>query len=213
MKNSHKVLICTLAFSQPLFADDDWFVRPVAGLSQMSDLSSSASNIDGVSGQSDISVDSGFNLGLGVGYNYTDNFAVELFWEYRTNDSSTVVADTVTYNDGNYASNIFALNGIYNFDSQGDWTPYVGAGFTWVQEVDIDLEDSGMERSLSADGDTGYQLFVGTNYKLNEDWDAQFELRYGSITGIDLAGEGNTDTMTDLDYQTTTLQFGLSYRF
>ena len=213
MKNIFKTSLLIVALSNLTAHADEWFVRPVVGLSQMSDVSSSGGTIDGLTGTSDINLDSGINMGLGLGYNYGNNFAVELFWEYRSNDSSTLVADIANYSDGNYASSIIALNGIYEFDSSGDWTPYVGAGLTWAQEIDIDLEENNVERSLSADGDTGFQIFAGTNYKLTDNWDAQFEVRYGSITGIDLAGENTTDTMTGLDYETTTLQVGFSYKF
>ena len=200
--------------SAPLAAAENWFVRPYVGLSQMSDLDSDFDNIDGLSGKADIDLDTGFTGGIGVGYRYTDNFAVEIGWEYRSNDSETVLADTSEFDDGNYASNIFYLNGHYSFARSGDWQPYVGGGLTWVEEVDIDLERGGDELSYSGDGDIGYQLFAGINYDLNQDWKLQGELRYGSITGIDLEGEGSDRGEFDgIDYQTTTLQIGLVYDF
>ena len=125
-----------------------------------------------------------------------------------------VLADTSEFDDGNYASNIFYLNGHYRFAPNGDWQPYVGAGLTLVEEVDIDLERGGEELSYSGDGDIGYQLFAGVDYRINPEWSLQGELRYGSITGIDLEGEsGDPGEIEDIDYQTTTLQIGLVYEF
>ena len=197
-----------------LAEDSNWFVRPYVGLSQMSDLSADFEDIENLSGSADIDLDSGFTGGLGVGYRYTDNFAVEFGWEYRSNDSSTTLADTAEFEDGNYASNIFYLNGHYAFEAQGKWQPYVGAGLTWIEEIDIDLERDGEELSYSGSGDTGYQIFAGVDYALTNDWTIQSELRYGSITGIDLDGEsGDPGEITGLDYETTTLQVGLVYNF
>ena len=198
----------------PAVATDTWFVRPYVGLSQMSDLSSDFSNIDGLSGDADIDLDTGFTGGIGIGYRYTDRVAVEFGWEYRSNDSETTLNDISEFDDGNYASNIFYLNGHYQFEKNDKWQPYVGAGLTWVEEIDIDLERNGDELSYSGDGDVGYQVFAGINYDLNQAWKLQSELRYGSITDIDLEGEGNdVGEFDSIDYETTTLQIGLVYDF
>lgn len=194
--------------------DDRWFVRPYVGLSQMSDLDSDFTDIDGLSGEAEIDIDGGFTGGLSVGYRYSETYAVEFGWEYRSNDSETLLAGTSEFDDGNYASNLFYLNGYYHFPRNGKWQPYVGAGLTWVEEIDIDLERGGDELSYSGDGDSGYQVFAGVNYDWSERWQIQGELRYGSITGIDLSGEGNDVGEFDgIDYETTTLQVGLVYAF
>ncbi len=170
----HKKLIAGVSLLvltiSPVAAEDNWFVRPYVGLSQMSDLGADFTNIDGLSGDIDVDLDAGFTGGIGVGYNYTDNFAVEFGWEYRSNDSEAVLADTSEFDGGNYASNIFYLNGHYRFAPNGDWRPYVGAGLTWVEEVDIDLERGSEELSYQGDGDVGYQLFAGVDYRVNSAW-------------------------------------------
>ena len=200
--------------STALATEDTWFVRPYVGFSQMSDLSSDFTDIDGLSGDADIDLSGGFTGGLGVGYRYTDNFAVEFGWEYRSNDSEVTLADTSEFDDGNYASNIFYLNGHYLFARNGKWQPYAGAGLTWVEEIDIDLERGSEELSYSGDGDIGYQVFAGINYDLNEKWKLQSELRYGSIADIDLDGEGGEAGEFDsIDYETTTIQVGLVFDF
>ncbi len=203
-----------LMTSTPVMATDTWFVRPYVGLSQMSDLSSDFSNIDGLSGDADIDLETGFTGGIGIGYRYTDRVAVEFGWEYRSNDSETTLNDISEFDDGNYASNIFYLNGHYQFEKKDKWQPYVGAGLTWVEEIDIDLERNGDELSYSGDGDVGYQVFAGINYDLNQAWKLQSELRYGSITDIDLEGESkDVGEFDGIDYETTTLQIGLVYEF
>lgn len=198
----------------PVAAEDKWFVRPYLGLSQMSDLNSDFTDIDNLSGEADIDLDTGFTGGLGLGYRYTDKVAVEFGWEYRSNDAETALNEVSEFDDGNYATNVFYLNGHYLFDKKDEWQPYVGAGLTWVEEIDIDLERGGRELSYSGNGDTGYQVFGGINYDLSDSWKLQSELRYGSITGIDLEGEGSDPGEFDgIDYETTTLHIGMVYDF
>ena len=202
-----------LAQTQESDNDNGWFARAWGGYSSLSDTSGSAASFEGGSGSVDVSLDGGFTAGLGAGYRYNKRLAVELAWEYRSNDSETSFADGAIFNEGNYASNAFFLNGYYFLDRRGSWEPYVGAGLIWLQEVDIDLEGNGPEQSFSADGDTGLQVFVGTNYRINDRWQAHGELRYGSVTGIDLTGENTEGTLSDFDYEPLTLQLGVSYSF
>ncbi|REL35985.1 outer membrane protein [Thalassotalea euphylliae] len=193
---------------------DSWFIKPYVGLSQISDVSGDAENINNISGNSDINLDTGFNVGLSGGYYYNDSIAVEFGWEYRSNDSETNLANSFTYPDGNYASNTFYLNGLYHFAKTVNWQPYLGGGLIWVQEIDIDLEFEGNELSFSSDGDIGFQVMAGINYHLNNDWLIQLEARYSDITDIDLSGEERAiGNISGLDYQPVTLQVGLIYKF
>ena len=216
MKTQRLLLLTTLLAggSAPALADDNWFVRPYVGLSQMSDIDGDFQNIEGRSGNADIDLDTGFTGGLGVGYRLSDQVALEFGWEYRSNDSEVTLAGSEKFDDGNYASNIFYLNGHYRFARNGSWQPYAGAGLTWIEEIDIDLGRGGEELSYSGGAEVGYQLFAGVNYELDQNWQLQSELRYGSITGIDLDGEsGDPGTFDGLDYNTATLQIGLVYGF
>lgn len=208
--------ILSVLLSPTVFAADDrgWFLKPNVGLSNLSDLSASVTGIGAFDGSADISTDSGFVAGLGLGYRYNSNWAAEIAWEYRTNDSAVTLSDGTLFSEGDYASNTFFLNGIYSFDSSSAWTPYLGAGISWVQEIDIDLEAGGNELSYSGDGEVGFQVFGGVGYSFNDNWALQAELRYGSITGIELDAESTAlGQFSDLDYQPTTFQMALVYDF
>lgn len=161
----------------------------------------------------DVTTDNGFTTGLGVGYRYGSRIAVEAAWEYRTNESETSFASGLAFPEGNYASNMFFFNGYYFLTARGAWEPYAGAGLAWVQEVDIDLEGDGPEQSFSGDGDVGFQVFVGSNYRLTDRWSVHGELRYGSVTGIELSGENVDGTISDFEYEPVTVQFGINYNF
>lgn len=205
-------------YALPTFAEtqsgDRWSIKPYVGISQMGDISGDFTNIDGLSGDIDVELDSGFTAGLAAAYRYNANYSAEIGWEYRSNDSETTLADTSVFDDGNYASNIFYLNGYYHFSPRGNWEPYLGAGLVLVQELDLDLERGGTELSLTSDGDVGFQFFGGATYRWTENWLINTELRIGSVTGIELEGEsGTTGSIDELDYQTRTFQLGLSYQF
>lgn len=216
MLQNSLLALMAVGLSTNLVAADNghWYVKPFVGLSQISDLSANSANLGAIDGSSQIDLDSGFNAGIGLGYRYNDSVAVEVAWEYRSNDSAVTLVDNSVFPDGNYASNMLFLNGIY-YPKVGTerWSPYVGAGLSWMQEIDIDLERNGVETSLSGDGEIGYQVFAGVDYAIDDKWGLSSQLRYGSTTGIDLQGEGNNGRLNDLDYQPVTLQIGLSYRY
>ncbi len=195
--------------------DSGWFARAWGGYSSLSDTGGTFSDAGAslTADSVDVSADGGFTAGAGFGYRYGPRLAVEVAWEYRSNDSETDFASGLAFNDGNYASNTFFLNGFYYLDARGPWEPYLGAGLAWIQEIDIDLEGNGPEQSYSGDGDVGFQVFAGTNYRLSERWSLNGELRYGSVTGIDLDGENAPGKLSDFDYEPLTFQLGLRYAF
>lgn len=204
-----------IILSAPVMAaKDNWFVKPYIGLSQMSDLSTDFANIDSLNGVANVDLDNGFAAGIGLGYRYTQNLGVEVGWEYRSNDSKVNLSNLSVFDDGNYASNLFYLNGQYSLNKKGKFQPYFGGGLTWAQEIDIDIERNGAEQSFSSDGDMGYQLFAGVNYDLGKKLSFQSELRYGKIADIDLEAEqANSGKFNNMDYETTSLQMGLVYDF
>lgn len=213
--NKHNlwVLIFTTSIASTSVQADGWFLRPVVGMSLMSDTSVNATNVDSVTGYANVDLDSGFNAGLGIGYQYSANWAAEIYWEYRTNDSSVDLAGQSNFDGGNYASNIFYLNGFYYLRPEAKWKTYLGLGLGWVQEIDIDLQRDGTEQSYSGDGDVTWQVFLGTEREITDNLSFQAELRHGEVSGIDLQGESAPGAFSDLDYNTTTLQIGLRYSF
>jgi len=214
-----KKILCMFAIiliNSQVFAADKgaWEIRPYVGISQMSDLDASTLGVGASDGRADIELDSGFTAGFGIAYNFNDKVSTEIAWEYRSNESQTRLADGQNFTEGNYASNIFFVNGIYSLNKTGRWTPYLGAGLTWIQEVDIDLETNGTEISYSGDGDVGFQIFGGAQYEFNSKWSIHGEVRYGSNSGIELEGEeGAVGTFSNLDYKPLTLQVGMNYKF
>ena len=213
-----RLIITGLAALLPLEvyaqSQEGWFLRAYGGYSQLSDIDADTTGVATAATPADISVDGGFTAGAGAGYRYGDNWAVELAWEYRSNDADTDLEGGAQYPDGNLAASLFYLNGYYQLAGSGKWDPYIGAGLAWLQEVDIDLEGDGPERSYSGDGDSGFQLFAGANYALTDRLALQGEIRYTYFDDLDLEGEsGAAGEFSAVDYDPLTLQLGILYRF
>lgn len=203
---------CSLLPLQAHAANNAWSVVPYLGLSQLGDQSPSL--VDTESSELNVAVDSGFTAGLGLRYDYMNSrWSSEFAWEYRSNDISSTTADGSTLPEGNYASNIFYLNGRYALTEAKRWTPWVGGGLSWIQEIDLDSEGADSERSFSDSGSVGFQIMAGVDYDISERIYLSSELRYSSQSDLELKEEGGTGRISDIDYEPITLGLGIGFRF
>ncbi|EJB8349347.1 porin family protein [Vibrio cholerae] len=184
-----------------------YYVKPYVGISYMNDVSGKAAATP-----IEVELEKGLVLGGAFGYRYNAKIAAEVVWEYRSNDSETMVGNEF-YPDGNYASNTIYLNGLYYFEPWGNLTPYVGVGVGWIQEIDIDLERNGVETSYSNSGNFSYQGFAGVEYKLSAHWSVHTELRHSGAKSGTLEDEKTRAQFSSLNYKPFTWQLGVSYRF
>lgn len=208
------LLIAVTALPATALAENSgWYLRAHGGVSSLDDTSGGFT-VSGSSSKIDINTDSGSFLGLAGGYDYGNGWRAEVAWEYRTNDSTATLDGVSAFDAGDYASNTFFLNGIYAFGGNDQWRPYAGGGLAWVQEIDIDLENNGVEQSYSASGDVGFQVFAGVEYALSPKWVLGGELRYVLLSDIDFDSEaGAPGAVSGLDYRHTSAQLGITYRF
>jgi opacity protein-like surface antigen len=209
------VVLAGLAWVAPATADGNFYLRPHVGLSMLQDNDFRQSGVAAAGAKGDGEYDTGWVAGLGFGYRYGNGWSAEIDWEYRTNDNDSVnFSDGTNFDDGDIASNIFYLNGYYTFDLPGrGFRPFVGAGVGWVQEIDLDLESGGRERSYSGDGDFAWQIMAGLEADLADSWRLQGELRYTQLAGVDLDAEGGAGRITGLDYDAWSVGIGLVYDF
>lgn len=217
MKLKTKVVLFaqTALFAVPLQSiaeDGQFFVKPYFGFSSLSDTDGSVSGPGLANGNINVEVDDGYVTGLGFGYRYNANIASEVALEYRTNDVASKLSNGEAFDEGDYSSLTLYVNGYYFFDANSAWTPYLGAGIGWVEEIDIDLERGGFEQSLSGD-ETAFQVMAGVAYQISDAWNLNAELRYSSVSGVDVDGEDFDAEITGLDYDPLTLQVGFSYSF
>jgi outer membrane autotransporter protein len=193
----------------------------VTGYAQYSRIGSSTfteSGALGAGGGLNAEFGSGFGLGGDIGYRYGNGWAAEVEWNYRRHSLSSLRQGGGTLSqDGDFASNIILINGLRRFNSSTKWTPYVGAGIGWVQEIDIDIQPAagGAERSYSASNKTAFQLIAGVEYALNQKWRMTADARWLRVGSVKMDNEsGNTGgSVTSLDYNPISLQIGLRYSF
>ena len=161
--------------------------------------------------------DAGFGFGGDVGFRYGNGWAAEVEWNYRRHDLQSLrnSGGATIVNDGDFASNILFINGLRRFPSaSGGWTPYVGAGIGWVQEIDFDLNSAGSNRAWSKQGKIGLQLIAGTEIPMNNDWRLIADVRMLRLGRIELpAEEGVTGRLSKPNYNPVSVQVGLRRMF
>ena len=166
-------------------ADNDWYLGVTLGLTNngVSSVDLDTGVLDGVAS---IDTDNGYTAGLVVGREFADHWRVEGEFRYRTNQLDSVdLPDSSRISDGDYSSGALGVNGYYLFgESDAKWRPFLGAGFAWMEEIDMDLEGDPINESYSGDG-TAWQLMGGVSWNISSRWSVDFEARYldaGSIT-------------------------------
>ena len=219
---STTALALVMGFALPSLADDRlsnegrWYGKIYSGASFLGDESFNQTGVATAGATGDGSFDTGWGAGAAAGYFFTDNLAMELAWDYRSNDNDSIdFSDGANFSEGNYASNIFFLNGYYHFDpiQQSKFRPYIGGGLGFIEEIDLDLEAGGTETSYSADGEFAAQLIAGTSYAINGNWDINADVRYVRAWGMDLKNEDGAGEIKDIDYDPVSVMAGVTYKF
>ncbi|MFN8982257.1 MAG: outer membrane protein, partial [Alphaproteobacteria bacterium] len=162
------------------------------------------------------SFNTGFGFGANIGFQFGNGWATELEWNYRSHplDSLTKGGATLA-TDGDVASNIFFINGLRRFVGlTRGWTPYLGLGVGWVQEIDLDLNTNANQRAWSEQGKFGVQFIAGGEIPLSNGWSLITDVRFLALGGIDMPAEsGVTGRLSKPDYNPVSLQVGLKRLF
>lgn len=210
-------ITCLIPFATPALADDSgkWYGKLYGGYSVLGDQSIDQSGVAAPGATGDNSNGGGYMAGGAVGYNFTNNISGELAWDYITNDATNKFSDGTNFNDGDFSSSIFFLNGLYKFDPVMDTKirPYLGAGLGYVEEIDMDLSSGGSETSYSTDGEFAYQLMAGASYPITDKIDFNTDIRYVRVDSLDLKNESGAGSLRNVDYDPLILTVGASYKF
>lgn len=197
-----------IALAGPLSASP-WSVQPFIGVNQLGDTNIETTGIGSVDGESSVKLDRGFTAGLALAYQISAQWSTEFAWDYRSAESSVNLADGSNFPEGNWASNLFYVNGRYHFTEMAHWYPYLGAGLVLAQEIDIDLERDGVEQSYSGSGDLGMQVVGGFSVAIGSNVHWNVELRYANIEGVTMEGEEGAAGSIEADYSPVAAQIGL----
>ena len=185
------------------------FVKGVFGFGDLDDTEMALRIINMFT---DSSFDLGFRAGAAYGWWLNDRFVLEGEYLYQTNDLDAVTfADGQVFSDGNYASVTLSANGYLFFGDAKRLRPYVGLGLAWVQEVDIDFEDTGEEISFETD-DFGFQAMAGLQWELNDRWFLDLQARWLNVSGVTMEAEEGPGTV-EADYNPLSAMVSFGYRF
>lgn len=197
-------------------ADDTDYQGPYARL--MGGLNFALdSDFDGNSPSSfpsgEASLDTGAVVGLAVGYRFNRNFAADLDYAYRSNDIDTIKgAGGATIADGgDLASVAIMANGYYYFDFADSWSPYIGLGMGFLQEIDADVQLTGVNSQKDLEDQVfAWQAMVGAEVPIDTKWRFYGEGRFMSAPSPDLS---NSNGSYSVDYNNLSLIFGIGYQF
>ncbi len=157
--------------------------------------------------------DNGTLFVASFGKHWTDNWATEIEYFYRTNDVDTLTSGNTVLSGGDLASTNVFVNVIYTFDGilGSQWRPYGGLGAGWMTETDIDLDDLPGEE-FSTKGVFGYQWMVGIQRAFGENLTGFFEGRAiaGGSQDLDSSLDGR---VLEVEYNTWSLIVGLQWSF
>ena len=174
-----------------------------------------SSVIDGQSGRSSVSLDSGVLAGGSFGYYFNSKVAGELEYTWQRADANSFsLPGLMAGGEGDIASVTIMLNALrdWQIGKDGTWTFFAGAGLGIVQEVSSDYELGSEEISFDDSG-FGFQGFVGVRKQLNENWYLSARLSHLIGGGYTVRNEVDADDRIDLDYDFTSLRLGVGFRF
>jgi outer membrane protein len=201
-------LLLTAALSPALAAGDSpWMIRARA-LGVFPEDSSSQITVIG--GEAD--VEEAYTPDLDLSYFFTDNIAAELvFFAYSRHD---VTAKNTAVGDIDLGSLDLlppTLTAQYHFVPQEAFSPYIGAGLTYVL---IPNEDSGAATAVRYDdGVIGFALQAGLDYFFNDHWCLNFDVKKVWVqVDVEVDALGTT-VKTSVDVDPWLVGIGVGYRF
>jgi opacity protein-like surface antigen len=159
------------------------------------------------------SLDTGAVVGLGGGYRFNRNFAAELEYAYRSNDIDKIKGSggATIADGGDLASVAIMANGYYYFDFAESWSPYIGLGMGFLQEIDSDVELVGFnDQKDLEDSVFAWQAMVGAEVPIDDSWRFYGEGRFMSAPSPELS---NSNGSYSVDYNNLSLIFGIGYQF
>ncbi|MDR9500227.1 MAG: outer membrane beta-barrel protein [Desulfurivibrionaceae bacterium] len=144
----------------------------------------------------DMEYDTGWALGIAVGYDFGNNLRLDGAVSYQQNQLDQINEDNTSRAlTGDASSLSFLINGYYDFTNRSRFTPFLSAGFG-LARVDFAGEIK--------DDDTvfAYQAGAGVSYAINETF--SLDLRY-----LYLGTDDPTFETTAIEYASHNVQAGL----
>ncbi|EKF9768255.1 outer membrane protein OmpW [Vibrio cholerae] len=213
-----KQTICGLAVlaalsSAPVFAhqEGDFIVR--AGIASVVPNDSS----DKILGsQSELAVNSNTQLGLTLGYMFTDNISFEVL--AATPFSHKISTDLLGLGDIAETKHLpptFIVQ-YYFGEANSTFRPYVGAGLNYTTFFDESFNSTGTNNALSdlkLDDSWGLAANVGFDYMLNDSWFLNASVWYANIETTATYKAGADAKSTDVEINPWVFMIAGGYKF
>ncbi|HIJ97330.1 MAG TPA: porin family protein [Desulfuromonadales bacterium] len=175
------------------------YVGVAGGISMVHD---SDVKVTGYTGKATASYDAGVGFNLLGGYNF-DGARVEGEFGYKnaTMDKLSGSGGTVKLNDTDITIMSYMVNGYYDFKTNSQLTPFVGAG---LGIINGEIKSQG-----SKDSDTvfGYQIAVGAGYNVNKNVVLDLAYRFQG------AASDFSKNNVSFSYNSSNLLAGIRYNF
>jgi outer membrane protein W len=205
-----------LSAASPAIADQDrWYLAGNIGLGNLS--STTLSYDDGSTSESDdVSFDASFVGGATIGYRISDRFSVEGDLMYRRNEfDGAQLGSFGTFSGGDFASLGIGINALYRFSvgTSGKLSGYIGPGYVYLQEIDIDFDNGGQQEISFETDDSGLQLKFGGRYDFSDRWFMEAGATYFDGGSIRMEIPSDADQGLTADYQHWSFSLGAGLRF
>lgn len=175
--------------------DEGWYLRGNAGYGVHTDTDLTGDIVSNVHGNG-LQSEGNVGASLGLGYDFGDRWRLELDGDTLLTDFGSI--SQVPSSFAKLRTDSIMLNALYDFDSFGDFEPYIGAGVGFIRgDASIaahDFIDNGLlnrtpvclgtrvaNEGVSCDiSDTdaglGWQLLAGLGYKVTDNltWDTHY---------------------------------------
>lgn len=197
----------TLASAQ----DSGVYIKAQAGYGIVNDADISLTNAAPAGLVGDVAGEGNLALALGLGYDFGNNWRLELDASTLYNDLGAIGGQPSS--KASIQANTLMLNALYDFDDFGRWSPFVGAGIG-VAEGNVSLSAQDFVNDLGnvivanpacvsppvagritracvindTDKNLAWNLIAGVGYSITDNltWDTNY--RYVNMGDIDVAG-------------------------
>ena len=222
--------------------DEGWYLRGNAGYGIHEDAVLTGDVDSSFHSDGDIESEGNIGASLGVGYDFGDNWRLELDGDTLFTDFGAI--SEVPNSFAKLRTNSLMINALYDFDDFGRWEPYVGAGIGLVQgDASIAAHDFAnvagtldrtpvclgarvVNQAVTCDvseDDTslGWQLLAGMGYKVTDNltWDTHYTYQQAGDFDFDgnlingVTGAASPISTTFEDVGLHSLMTGLRYTF
>jgi len=190
MRSISKVIvplgIVASSFATPVFAESKGFYfKGNVGVTDISDVTATVSSVSAT-----LEIDSGVSYGVGVGYDFGNDFRTEIGYDIITGDISKIAGTSAS---ADIDASTISLSIFKDFSSDSKFTPYVGVG-VGSTNVDIGtLSISGTSYAGTDDSATSAALTLGTSYELNDSSAFFVEGNYRKVGDLTITGVEYSD--------------------